>query len=116
MSLQAAAQHLASRGRGPDTTLVHMAPQEVAGLQALAKAHGGTLTINPETGLAEAGFLKNLLPAILGAALTATTGIPAARARRTKATLRVSSPRRWWRSCSMRSCRSRAIHTAVCWP
>ena len=70
MSLQIAAQHLASKGRGPDTTLVHMAPSEVRGLQALAKSHGGSLTINPETGLAEAGFLKNILPMVIGAALS----------------------------------------------
>ena len=69
MSLQLAAQHLASRGRGPDTTLVHMAPQEVAGLQALAKAHGGSLTVNPDTGLAEAGFLSSILPLAVGAFL-----------------------------------------------
>lgn len=69
MSLQLAAQHLASKGRGPDTTLVHMAPGEVAGLQALAKAHGGSLTTNPETGLPEAGFLSSILPIIAGAAL-----------------------------------------------
>ena len=78
MSLQLAAQHMASRGRGPDTTLVHMAPQEVAGLQALAKAHGGSLTINPETGLAEAGFLKSILPMVIGAGITAATGGAAA--------------------------------------
>ena len=65
MSLQLAAQHLASRGRGPDTTLVHMAPHEVAGLQALARAQGGSLTINPDTGLAEAGFLSDLFKAAL---------------------------------------------------
>lgn len=70
MSLHTAAQHLASKGRGPDTTLVHMAPSEVRGLQALAKAHGGSLTINPDTGLAEAGFLKNILPMVVGAALS----------------------------------------------
>ena len=46
--------------------LVHMTPGEVAGLQALAMKHGGSLTINPETGLAEAGFLKKLLPAVIG--------------------------------------------------
>jgi hypothetical protein len=78
MSLQLAAQHLASRGRGPDTTLVHMAPQEVAGLQALAKAAGGTLTTNPDTGLPEAGFLKKLLPTLIGVGLTAATGGAAA--------------------------------------
>ena len=65
MSLQLAAQHLASKGRGPDTTLVHMAPHEVAGLQALARAQGGSLTINPDTGLAEAGFLSDLFKAAL---------------------------------------------------
>jgi hypothetical protein len=69
MSLQLAAQHMASRGRGPDTTLVHMAPQEVAGLQALAKAHGGSLTLNPDTGLPEAGFLSKILPLVAGAFL-----------------------------------------------
>ena len=81
MSLQLAAQHMASRGRGPDTTLVHMAPQEVAGLQALAKAHGGTLTVNPDTGLPEAGFLKSILPMVIGGALAATgVGAPLAAA------------------------------------
>jgi hypothetical protein len=49
--------------------LVHMAPQEVAGLQALAMKHGGTLTINPDTGLPEAGFLSKILPMLAGAAL-----------------------------------------------
>ena len=78
MSLQLAAQHMASRGRGPDTTLVHMAPQEVAGLQALAKAHGGTLTVNPDTGLPEAGVLSNILPMVIGAGITAATGGAAA--------------------------------------
>lgn len=74
MSLQIAANHLASKGRGPDSQLVHMAPTEVAGLQALAKAHGGSLTINPETGLPEAGFLSNILPMVIGAGLAAATG------------------------------------------
>jgi len=73
MSLQLAAQHMASRGRGPDTTLVHMAPQEVAGLQALAKAHGGSLTTNPDTGLPEAGFLSKILPMVAGLALAPMT-------------------------------------------
>jgi len=58
-----------------------MAPQEVAGLQAVAKAHGGSLTINPDTGLPEAGFLKNLLPTLLGVGLAATgVGAPLAAA------------------------------------
>ena len=78
MSLQAAAQHMASQGRGPDTTLVHMSPKEVRSLQELAMAHGGSLTINPQTGLPEAGFLSSLLPMLIGAGLTAATGGAAA--------------------------------------
>ena len=74
MSLELVAQNLASRGRKGDTMLVHMAPQEVSGLQALAKAHGGTLTVNPDTGLPEANFLKRMLPMLIGAALTPLTG------------------------------------------
>jgi hypothetical protein len=54
-----------------------MSPREVQGLQALAMKHGGSLTINPETGLPEAGFLDKLLPAIIGFAVTAATGLPA---------------------------------------
>lgn len=74
MSLQLAAQHLASRGRGPDTMLVHMAPNEVRSLQAVAMAHGGSLTLNPDTGLPEAGFLSSILPMIAGVGLTAMSG------------------------------------------
>ena len=74
MSLQLAAKHLASKGRGPDKQLVHMSPREVAGLQALAMAHGGSLTTNPDTGLPEAGFLDSLLPTIIGAGLMFATG------------------------------------------
>jgi hypothetical protein len=75
----AAAQHLASYGRGGDTELVHMTKGEIKGLQALALAHGGSLTINPNTGLVEAGFLKRMLPMIAGAALAATgVGAPMA--------------------------------------
>lgn len=59
---------LAALGRGPDSMLVHMSPKEVAGLQQLAMAHGGSLTTNPHTGLPEAGILDNLLPTILGVA------------------------------------------------
>ena len=69
MSLQLAAQRLAAQGRGGDTTLVHMNPKEVAGLQALALRGGTSLTINPQTGLPEALKLKDLLPAALGFAL-----------------------------------------------
>jgi len=74
MSLQLVANHLAQKGRGPDSTLVHMSNREVAGLQALAKQHGGNLTVNPQTGLPEAGFLDSILPTIAGAGLTYFSG------------------------------------------
>jgi hypothetical protein len=74
MSLKHAAQHLSAHGRGPDTTLVHMSKDEVKSLNDIAMANGGHLTINPHTGLPEAGFLKSLLPMIAGAALTGLTG------------------------------------------
>jgi hypothetical protein len=79
MSLHVAAQHLASRGRDGDTELVHMTKGEIKGLQALALAGGGSLSINPDTGLVEASFLKRMLPMIAGAALMATgVGAPLA--------------------------------------
>jgi hypothetical protein len=63
-------QGLASLGRNGDSMLVHMSPSEVAGLQGLAMAQGGSLTINPQTGLPEAfklgGFFKSLLPTVVG--------------------------------------------------
>jgi len=65
---------LASLGRGGDSMLVHMQPREVAGLQQLAMAHGGSLTINPETGLPEAGFLGDVLGAVAPIALGAFLG------------------------------------------
>ena len=76
MSLQLAAKHLASHGRGDDKVLVHMTPREVKSLNELAMAHGGHLTINPKTGLPEAGFLSSLLPMMAGAASTYFTGSP----------------------------------------
>ena len=69
------AQELQSQGRGEDTMLVHMTPGEVNSLQGLAMAHGGSLTINPETGLPEAGFLKKLLPTLLGVGLNFIPGV-----------------------------------------
>ena len=68
------AQGLASFGRGPDSMLVHMAPGEVKSLQQLAMAHGGSLTINPDTGLPEAGFLSSLLPMLIGGGLSVISG------------------------------------------
>jgi hypothetical protein len=74
MSLQTLAHHMQSAGRGGDSMLVHMTPKEVGGLQALAMAHGGSLTVNPETGLPEAGFLSSLLPTLIGAGLSIASG------------------------------------------
>jgi len=78
MSLHTAAKNLSSKGRGKDTLLVHMSPREVQGLQALAKSKGGSLTINPETGLVEAGFLEQVLPVVAAAAATYFTAGAAA--------------------------------------
>jgi len=75
MSLHQLAQEIQSRGRGEDTVLIHMTPKEVGGLQSLAMKHGGSLTINPETGLPEAGFLKNILPTLLGVGLSFIPGV-----------------------------------------
>lgn len=73
------AQKVQSEGRGQDKMLVHMTPKEVAGLQYLAMRHGGSLTINPRTGLVEAGFLSSILPMVAGAALNiAVPGLGAA--------------------------------------
>ena len=69
------AQGLAALGRGPDTQLVHMTPGEVKSLQQLAMAGGGSLTINPATGLPEAGFLSSLLPTLIGAGLSFIPGV-----------------------------------------
>lgn len=74
MSLAVLADHMASKGRGPDSMLIHMSPNEVRGLQALAMKHGGSLTINPDTGLPEAGFLDKLLPTIIGAGISFFSG------------------------------------------
>ena len=70
--LAAAAHHLQSQGRGQDTHLVHMTSSELNAMQHLAKSRGGSLTINPKTGLPEAGFLSTALPMVLGAAAAAT--------------------------------------------
>ena len=71
----AAADQVRSLGRDEDTQLVHMTPGEVQALQAMAEQHGGSLTINPHTGLPEAGFLSGLLSVAAPIAL-GFTGIP----------------------------------------
>lgn len=75
MSIQSLAQKLQSEGRNGDSLLVHMTPSEVGGLQALAKASGGSLTVNPKTGLVEANFLEAILPTVLGVGLSFVPGV-----------------------------------------
>jgi hypothetical protein len=72
------AQGVASLGRGGDSTLVHMQPQEVAGLQQLAQANGTSLTTNPTTGLPEAFSLRNMFKSMLpiGAGFAANSIAP----------------------------------------
>jgi len=72
---QQAAQQVQNYGRGEDSMLVHMTPNEVNSLRGLAQRFGGDLTTNPNTGLPEAGWLGKLLPTILGVA-GAAFGIP----------------------------------------
>jgi hypothetical protein len=72
MSLVHAANHLAAQGRGGDTHLVHMTSKELAAMQKLAESQGKSLTINPKTGLPEAGMLSTVLPMALGALAVAT--------------------------------------------
>ena len=71
------AQGLASLGRNNDSMLMHVTPNEVAGLKNLAKSMGGEITINPHTGLPEAGFfdfLGDILPTAVALMLAAPTG------------------------------------------
>jgi hypothetical protein len=74
MSLHKFAEQVASQGRGDDSLLVHMTPDEVRNLQKFAEANGTTLTINPETGLPEAGLLSDLFKAVAPIALGAFLG------------------------------------------
>jgi len=57
--LQQAAKQLASLGRGGDTELVHMTPDELQGLMSL-----GELTYNPITGLPEAFKIGKIFSSI----------------------------------------------------
>lgn len=59
MTRQGIAQ-LAGQGRGGDSTLVHMRPDEVAAMQRMAQQRGRSMTINPRTGLPEAWGIKDL--------------------------------------------------------
>jgi len=74
MSLHKFADMVASKGRGDDSLLIHMTPDEVRNLQKFAEANGTTLTINPDTGLPEAGMLSDLFKAVAPIALGAFLG------------------------------------------
>jgi hypothetical protein len=74
MSLHKFAEQVASQGRGDDSLLVHMTPDEVQRLQSFAQANGRSLTINPDTGLPEAGMLSDLFKAVAPIALGAFLG------------------------------------------
>lgn len=69
------AAELQSKGRGEDSMLVHMTPDEVNSLRGLAQQFGGDLTTNPHTGLPEAGWLGKLLPTLLGFGLNFIPGV-----------------------------------------
>lgn len=56
----APASQLAAQGRGGDSMLVHMRPDEVASMQQMARQAGTSMTVNPVTGLPEAFKLKDL--------------------------------------------------------
>ena len=77
--IKALAQELQSMGRGGDTILAHINPEEAA----LLKRMGGSGTINPHTGLPEYKGLKSLAKAVekpfrsdgvIGGALKPITG------------------------------------------
>ena len=81
MSLHNLAHHMAGYGRNGDSMLMHVTPDEVHGLQRLAMSQGGSLTINPHTGLPEANIfsqawkaIKPVAAPLAGAALTYLSG------------------------------------------
>ena len=67
MNTRSTAQKLAQKGRYGDSVLVHMSPEEVYGLQALAQRHGTSLSINPNTGVLEAFKLKSIFKPVQSA-------------------------------------------------
>lgn len=82
MNLRDQAQNVAAAGRGPDTVLVHMSPEEVRDISRMGLAAGiGPVGINPDTGYPEAGFFGDLfkglasaLPGVLGTAFLSPFG------------------------------------------
>tara|TARA_R110000772_G_scaffold1566_9_gene5365 strand:- start:11919 stop:13427 length:1509 start_codon:yes stop_codon:yes gene_type:complete len=78
MATRQIAQGLAGLGRHGDSMLMHVSPDEVAGIQHLGKMHGISLTTNPHTGLPEAfsfgNFFKTMAPTIAGVIAAPATG------------------------------------------
>lgn len=75
--LKKKAQEVAKAGRFGDTTLIHVAPEELRGLASLMP--NGKLTVNPTTGLPEAFFFLPFLAGLgAAAAPAAAAAIPAA--------------------------------------
>lgn len=68
---QNTASGLASLGRNGDTMLMHVNPEEVAGLTALL---GSAPTVNPETGLPEAFGWGGMISNMLGGLASMTVG------------------------------------------
>ncbi len=77
------AQGLASLGRYGDSMMVHMNPNEVAGLQQLAEVNGSTLTINPDTGMPEA-FLGEFISSLAETKITMAHTIIAPKSQNSK--------------------------------
>jgi len=82
MSLHNLAQNMAAHGRNGDSMLMHVTPDEVQGLQQLAMANGGSLSINPHTGLPEANifsqawkYIKPVAAPLAGAGLMMIPGM-----------------------------------------
>lgn len=71
------ARQIAAKGRGGDSTLLHIHPSELAGMEAILRQLDPDIqiTLNPETGMYEAFSWKKLLAAVgLGAAAVFTAG------------------------------------------
>ena len=80
--LRKQAQQVAAAGRGPDTMLMHVTPDEIRDISKMGIAAGlGPVGINPATGYPEAGFFGDLfkgiakaLPGVLGTAFLGPLG------------------------------------------
>jgi hypothetical protein len=70
--MKSAIKGIASKGRNGDNMLVHMAPDEVAGIASL-----GGVSINPETGLPEMFKFRDFLKIAVPVGIAMATGNPA---------------------------------------